>query len=66
MKFVYKGEKNINSHWDKCKKRKAPFIEVSMINNDFANIFHDITDTHVDLEALSNDIKKYTHLMWIF
>lgn len=57
MKFMYKDSKQKDSHWKQCEKLNAPFIEISRINQDYMNVFYDVTNFHVDLERLSADIK---------
>ncbi|EDS4738668.1 hypothetical protein GYD59_004708 [Salmonella enterica] len=60
MKFVYKHHSDCekNNHWERCKKDHAPFIEISKVNRDYMNIFYDITDYNIDLEKISDDVKK--------
>ena len=57
MKFIYKESKQKDYHWKQCEKLNAPFIEISQINRDYKNIFYEITNSHVDLEKPSSDIK---------
>ncbi|QTF07874.1 hypothetical protein HC231_07925 [Brenneria izadpanahii] len=58
MKFTYKDSKQKNSHWKQCEKLNAPFIEISRINHEYMNIFYDITNYHINLEDISNDMKN--------
>jgi hypothetical protein len=58
MKFIYSNDKTRALHWALCEKKRAPFIELSKINNQYTNIFYDITNYHISLEEISNDIKK--------
>ncbi|EHR8834981.1 hypothetical protein ABJ851_003077 [Shigella flexneri] len=57
MKFVYKDSKQRDFHWKQCEKFNAPFIEISRIDHEYMNIFYDITNYHVDLDCVSNEIK---------
>ncbi|MCO6514896.1 MAG: hypothetical protein J6589_10615 [Snodgrassella sp.] len=58
MKFIYRNDKTKDFHWKLCEKNHAPFIELSNINNGYTNIFFDITNYHISLEEISDDIKK--------
>lgn len=58
MKFIYRNDKTKSLHWEFCEKNKAPFIELSIINHKFTNIFYDISNYHISLEEISDDIKK--------
>lgn len=58
MKFIYRNDKEKDAYWVQCEKKHAPFIELSKVNNEYTNIFYDITNYHLDLEEISNDIKK--------
>jgi hypothetical protein len=58
MKFIYSNDKTRALHWALCEKKRAPFIELNQINNKYTNIFYDITNYHISLEEISNDIKK--------
>ncbi|MCA6928915.1 hypothetical protein [Pectobacterium versatile] len=64
MKFTYKDKKDKNDHWLNCEKNHAPYIELSNINKEYVNIFYDVSNYNIDLEILSNDIKKmyYTYI----
>lgn len=57
MKFIYKDSKLKSYHWKQCEKLNAPFIEISQINREYMNIFYDATNSQIDLEKLSADIK---------
>ena len=57
MKFIYKESEEKDLHWIHCEKYNAPFIEVSRINNEFMNIFYDITNYKVDLDHISKEVK---------
>lgn len=58
MKFIYKDSKQKDSHWKRCEKLNAPFIEISRINHEYMNVFYDVTNYHIDLDEISNDIKN--------
>ncbi|AXO85287.1 TPA: hypothetical protein NY502_003672 [Escherichia coli] len=55
MKYTWKGE-NERTHWQRCEKSNAPFICLSIINKNYANLFYDVTSYCVDLENISNEI----------
>ncbi|WP_312948949.1 hypothetical protein [Superficieibacter sp.] len=57
IKFVYKNRNN-HTHWDRCEKGHAPFIELSNVNDMYVNIFYDVTNYRLDQEQTSEDIKK--------
>lgn len=58
MKFTYRNDLNNDLHWQFCEKNHAPFIELSVVNDVYTNIFYDITNYQVSLEAISDDIKE--------
>ena len=58
MKFIYKKDKNSDTHWIFCESNHAPFIVLSTINDKYTNIFYDITNYHLALEQISDDVKK--------
>lgn len=58
MKFIYRNDKNKDVHWKQCEKNHSPFIELSDVNNECVNIFYDVTNYHISLKELSDDIKK--------
>jgi hypothetical protein len=59
MKFVYKHNNDKkNDHWQQCEKKHAPFIEISRINHDYMNIFYDVTNYDINLDEISESIKK--------
>lgn len=67
MKFIYSSSEESNLHWQQCEKERAPFITLSKVSHDFVNIFYDITNYRIDLETISNDIKKiYTSYIEFF
>lgn len=58
MKFIYNDSKDSNIYWQQCEKARAPFISLSKIGHDYVNIFYDVTNYHIDLEIISDDIKN--------
>lgn len=58
MKYIYSDDKAKDAHWDFCEKNHVPFIQLSNINKEYINIFFDITNYNISLEAISDDIKK--------
>ncbi|MWP47743.1 hypothetical protein [Gilliamella sp. Pas-s27] len=57
MKFIYKNDETKDLHWKLCEKNHFPFIELNNINDEYINIFYDITNYHISLEEISDDIK---------
>ncbi|EMS1065555.1 hypothetical protein WKS79_004230 [Providencia stuartii] len=58
MKFIYRNDKKKDEHWKQCEKKHAPFIELNRINNEYVNIFYDVTNYQLDLNETSNNIKE--------
>lgn len=59
MKYIYSGEGKNEEHWLCCEKNKAPYIEISFIEENYTNIFFDVTNICSDLEILSEKIKSF-------
>ncbi|SQI41464.1 Uncharacterised protein [Leminorella richardii] len=57
-KFIYTDSKNSAIHWQECEKMRAPFIKIGRIDKEYASIFYDVTNYSMDIEAVSNDIKR--------
>jgi len=58
MKFIHNDNKKKDDHWKQCEKLHAPFIVISKFNDEYMNIFYDISNYNTNLDEISNDIKK--------
>ena len=47
------------AHYEYCQKNRYPFIMVKKRGKCYANIFYDITNFNIPLEALSEKIKHF-------
>lgn len=58
MKFIYKNSNVQGEYWEYCEKTKSPYIEINSVGKDYSNIFYDVTNYHINLEDISDKIKR--------
>jgi hypothetical protein len=59
MKFIYKDSNQKNYHWKQCEKLNAPFIEISQVDQEYTNIFYDVTTSRLIWENYPRILEVY-------
>ncbi|KAF2080567.1 hypothetical protein [Flavobacterium sharifuzzamanii] len=58
-KFIYTdNSKVVNVHWQNCQKNKITYITIKRINKSYFEVFYDVTNTNLDLNIISNEVKN--------
>ncbi|WP_427875642.1 hypothetical protein [Flavobacterium sp. MMS24-S5] len=47
----------VNDHWQYCEKNKIPYLTIKRKNKSFFEVFYDITNTKLDLNIVSDEIR---------
>jgi hypothetical protein len=57
-KFIYTDDsKAVNNHWQYCQKNKIPYVTIKRKNKSFFEVFYVITNTKLDLNIASDEIR---------
>jgi len=58
-KFIYvDNSKVVNNHWEVCQENKIPYITIRRINKSYFEVFYDVTNSKVDLNIISEEVKN--------
>ncbi|BDR57643.1 hypothetical protein [Xylocopilactobacillus apicola] len=59
MKYVYSDDRRKDQYWKECEKEHSPFIELRRTSSEYINVFYDVTNYQIDLDEISNNIKRF-------
>ncbi len=56
-KFINEKE-DTKEHWLNCEKNRLPYIAIKSFSNEYSIIYYDITNLNVDLEKISESLRR--------